>query len=91
MEDAIRIREQCPYFRILTIGRANAGKTTILKKVCNTTDEPTIYDPQGNQVREALSSRLECSLVFRGQIDLSKVEPSAEVRYRYRIEMRVEC
>ncbi len=24
----------CPHFRILVIGRANAGKTTILEKVC---------------------------------------------------------
>ena len=30
------LREQyrCPHFRILIIGRANAGKTTILEKVC---------------------------------------------------------
>ena len=31
-------------FRILVIGRANAGKTTLLKRVCNTTDDPCIYD-----------------------------------------------
>ena len=30
------LREQykCPHFRILIIGRANAGKTTILERVC---------------------------------------------------------
>ena len=30
------LREQyrCPHFHILIIGRANAGKTTILEKVC---------------------------------------------------------
>jgi GTP-binding protein EngB required for normal cell division len=32
------------------IGRANAGKTTILRKVCNTTDEPIIFDPDGKKI-----------------------------------------
>ena len=31
-------------FRILVIGRANAGKTTLLQRVCNTTEDPCIYD-----------------------------------------------
>ena len=30
----LRERYLCPHFRILIIGRANAGKTTILEKVC---------------------------------------------------------
>ena len=30
-------------FRVLVIGRANAGKTTILQRVCETTESPTIY------------------------------------------------
>ena len=36
MEDIAKLRElyKCPHFRILVIGRANAGKTTILEKVC---------------------------------------------------------
>ncbi|KAF8334346.1 hypothetical protein F5887DRAFT_886042 [Amanita rubescens] len=42
------LRDQylCPYFRILVIGRANAGKTTILEKVCGVTKgaKPIIYD-----------------------------------------------
>jgi len=50
MNDAIEIRAQCPHFRILIIGKANAGKTTILKKVCNTTDQPRIYDPHENEI-----------------------------------------
>jgi septin family protein len=32
-----------PRFRVLVIGRANAGKTTILQRVCDTTESPTIY------------------------------------------------
>ena len=36
IEDIALRREQfrCPHFRILVMGRANAGKTTILEKVC---------------------------------------------------------
>ncbi|PPQ90844.1 hypothetical protein CVT25_007379 [Psilocybe cyanescens] len=30
-------------FRVLIIGRANAGKTSILKRVCETTESPIIY------------------------------------------------
>ncbi|KAI6015985.1 GTP-binding protein, partial [Pisolithus marmoratus] len=32
------------------MGRANAGKTTILQRVCNSTDEPAIFDGKGNKV-----------------------------------------
>ncbi|KAG2069048.1 hypothetical protein BDR04DRAFT_1102266 [Suillus decipiens] len=41
-------------FRVLIMGRANAGKTTILQKVCNTTDHPEIYDTKGNKVDVAV-------------------------------------
>ncbi|KAF8334509.1 hypothetical protein F5887DRAFT_892640 [Amanita rubescens] len=45
------LREQylCPHFRILVIGRANAGKTTILEKVCGVAKgtKPMIYDKGG--------------------------------------------
>ncbi|KAI6149310.1 GTP-binding protein [Pisolithus tinctorius] len=37
-------------FRILVMGRANAGKTTILQRVCNTTDQPEIYNGKGKKV-----------------------------------------
>ncbi|KAF8266811.1 hypothetical protein EI94DRAFT_1583579 [Lactarius quietus] len=30
-------------FRVLVVGRANAGKTSILQRVCETTESPTIY------------------------------------------------
>ena len=35
------------WFRVLVIGRANAGKTSILQRVCETTESPTIY--RGNK------------------------------------------
>ncbi|KAG9022797.1 hypothetical protein FRB95_014138 [Tulasnella sp. JGI-2019a] len=34
--------------RILIIGKANAGKTTILKKICSDTDVPIVRDGHGN-------------------------------------------
>ena len=34
-------------FRVLIIGRANAGKTSILQRICDTTNSPIIY--RGNQ------------------------------------------
>jgi GTPase SAR1 family protein len=30
-------------FRVLVIGRANAGKTSILQRVCDTTESPKVY------------------------------------------------
>ncbi|KAI5981822.1 hypothetical protein EDD15DRAFT_320682 [Pisolithus albus] len=41
-------------FRILIMGRANAGKTTILQRVCNTTDQPEIYNGKGEKVDAAV-------------------------------------
>ena len=45
------VKEKFGRFRILVIGRANAGKTTILKNICNSTENPEIYDDKGNKVR----------------------------------------
>ncbi|KAI6141671.1 hypothetical protein BKA82DRAFT_1006529 [Pisolithus tinctorius] len=42
--------DRIPRFRILVMGKANAGKTTILQRVCNTTDEPEIFDGNGEKV-----------------------------------------
>ncbi|KAJ6537885.1 hypothetical protein B0H19DRAFT_1078993 [Mycena capillaripes] len=49
--DTIALRSKCKHFRILVIGRANAGKTTLLKKVCDSIDDPEIFDPEGNTNR----------------------------------------
>jgi septin family protein len=47
------IRAECPQFRILIVGKANAGKTTILRKVCNARADakPIIYDAKGKEVK----------------------------------------
>jgi len=39
-EEAAKLRAKYTHFRILVIGRANAGKTTLLKRVCNTKRDP---------------------------------------------------
>jgi GTPase SAR1 family protein len=51
--DADEIRRECPKFRILVMGKANAGKTTILRKVCNAKPDakPVIYDAEGKEVK----------------------------------------
>ena len=38
------LRAKYTRFRILVIGRANAGKTTLLQRVCNTTEDPCIFN-----------------------------------------------
>ena len=40
LEEAAKLRARYTHFRILVIGRANAGKTTLLKRVCNTDEDP---------------------------------------------------
>ncbi|KAF8126026.1 hypothetical protein EV363DRAFT_1586114 [Boletus edulis] len=44
------LQERFGRFRILIVGRANAGKTTILRAICNTTENPEIHDGDGNKV-----------------------------------------
>jgi GTPase SAR1 family protein len=44
------LKDKCRKFRILIIGRANAGKTTILQRVCDTIEEPEIYNKDGEKV-----------------------------------------
>ncbi|KAH9170845.1 hypothetical protein EDB89DRAFT_1853129 [Lactarius sanguifluus] len=47
MQQPQRTRVPTIRFRVLIIGRANAGKTTILQRVCDTTGSPIIY--RGNE------------------------------------------
>jgi hypothetical protein len=39
-KEAAKLRAKYKHFRILVIGRANAGKTTLLKRVCNSKEDP---------------------------------------------------
>ncbi|KAG1721656.1 hypothetical protein EDB19DRAFT_1646339, partial [Suillus lakei] len=54
-------------FRVLIVGRANAGKTTILQKVCNTTEDPEIYDTKGKKIDAAVVA----SSIKRGNHDIA--------------------
>jgi len=49
-EEAAKLRAKYTHFRILVIGRANAGKTTLLKRVCNTKEDP-VYNMVRYQLR----------------------------------------
>ena len=44
-------------FRLLIVGRANAGKTTILQKIYNTTEAPVVLNSEG---KEASSQSYLC-------------------------------
>ncbi|KAF8342425.1 hypothetical protein F5887DRAFT_1135561 [Amanita rubescens] len=63
----LRERYLCPHFRILVIGRANAGKTTILEKVCGVAKgtKTSIYDKDGMSV--GLCASFDCQ---RGMHDI---------------------
>ncbi len=76
-------RSRTPYsphirFRVLIIGRANSGKTTILKKVCDTTESPTIYRDSDYRREEVRHSGLVVLPVssYATQVTL---DPSMEV------------
>ena len=51
---AQNLRDRTKHFRVLIIGRANAGKTTILQRVCNTTEQPKIFNREGYEVFHVL-------------------------------------
>jgi GTPase SAR1 family protein len=79
-ERRAKLAQKAGRFRILIVGRANAGKTTILKKICNTTEDPEIHDRYGRKVIHDLYKewfdRVNKELA---QIDLSEVEPTLQV------------
>src|SRR5438034_3762723 len=74
-----RLRERYRLFRILVIGRANAGKTTLLKRVCNTTDEPCIYDEEGKNLVRFPLKPTKSHLDFADNPSINKLEPTQEV------------
>ena len=49
--DAKQTHQRVPNipFRVLIIGRANAGKTTILQRVCETMESPVVYRQKGQR------------------------------------------
>jgi hypothetical protein len=59
VEDITMLRDQyrCPHFCILVMGRANAGKTTILEKVCGVEKgtKPIIIRDKEGKLNECLA------------------------------------
>ena len=48
----LRFRVPDVKFRVLIVGRANAGKTSILQRVCETRESPKIYRVSGRTREE---------------------------------------
>ena len=69
----LKERYRCPYFRILVIGRANAGKTTILEKVCGVEKgtKPVVY----HQGDVDLKGNLNLLHVKNSYLNLPMLEP----------------
>ncbi|KAJ8580763.1 hypothetical protein M405DRAFT_869233 [Rhizopogon salebrosus TDB-379] len=44
------VRATFKRLQILVVGRANAGETTLLQKVCNATRKPEIFDGKENKI-----------------------------------------
>jgi len=76
---SIDVRSRCPHFRILILGRANAGKTTILKNVCNSVDDPEIFSPSGEKVSKMALECERSSELNQFQLDPAAIEGSSEV------------
>ena len=62
----LKKRYHCPYFRILVIGKANAGKTTILEKICcvDKGTKPIIFDKNGIKLEADIKPKPESKLRF---------------------------
>ena len=69
---AAELRKKAGRFRILIIGRANSGKTTILQKICKTDENPDIFNSKGEKVRSmSLLSLTDRKSVSRSTLMLS--------------------
>ena len=86
--DAMAAQENLPrlprkvVFRVLIIGRANAGKTSILQRICDTTESPVIYSVDSSGTRKQVRSPSKCHLSISSSSQI-QLEPSMEVRRAY--------
>ena len=65
-------------FRVLVLGRANAGKTSILQRVCDTTESPTIYQRgKDGRKKKVRGPHFVCESDLTA--DQFKLEPSMDV------------
>lgn len=66
------IPQNCPLFCVLVIGPANAGKMTILQKVCNTTDDPEIHGRGGEKVHNlSIQNQINTDHTTYSQVETS--------------------
>ena len=72
-------------FRVLIIGRANAGKTSILQKVCDTTESPEIYRSGLSGTRDQVRPHSQWRFQSHRSHHLIqvKLDPTIEVRWLY--------
>ena len=68
----LRDQYRCPHFRILVIGRANAGKTTILEKVCGVekgTKPIIIHDKEGKLNENPMYFLIPCHVLLGREME----------------------
>jgi GTPase SAR1 family protein len=65
MNNTITLRGSSPHLRILVGGRTNAGKTTLLKRLCDSDENPEVFDAGGNAVLAVPLPGLSLITVFR--------------------------
>ncbi|KAJ7022201.1 hypothetical protein C8F04DRAFT_971751 [Mycena alexandri] len=72
-QTAPRPRRQLPNFkfRVLIAGRANAGKTTILQRVCDTTESPETYRMVDGERTKVESKTSHAPLRIRGEHNIT--------------------
>ena len=58
-------------FRVLIIGRANAGTTSILQRVCDTTESPEIYKSGPSGTHDLVCAHSQCHFRSHGLSRLS--------------------
>ena len=77
-----------PQFRVLVIGRANAGKTSILQRVCETTESPIIYRRREGEEAEMVCNPIIC-LKPELTVDQVTLDPTMEVSDHTRVSLRL--
>ncbi|KDQ11763.1 hypothetical protein BOTBODRAFT_35019 [Botryobasidium botryosum FD-172 SS1] len=72
-------------FRVLIIGKANAGKTTILRALCGTDDKPEVYDDKGRRIGAVRETFRSIHNKISGRDSIAVLSPSS-VRGLHRID-----
>ena len=89
----LKNRYHCPHFRILVIGRANAGKTTILEKVCGVAQgtKPIIikHEPE-HKPETKLKPRFKLSVPIKKLFSRKPLPPTASTTH-LTPSMEVSC